>query len=378
MDPAWKGGEPVVADLLQRGLEELGAEVLREGSRRSFSELFALSMIPYDAEPMRFAHYRRRLRILRPDAVLVFYDFDCSLVLAARNLGIPVVVCVQIYWPTCPIGTHYIEGVGVCATPELAKCLRHISEAPPSPNLALPVPGLPAPLGLVLYAKLKTRHPALSQADALVANSPFMQGVLERAGYRKVHLIPNGVDTEQFHSAPWAETTKRVLYPVARSKQERKGYPHFVQMARAVRSQFPDVRFRILNDPGDDLMEGTPYLTHPELAKELAATYLAVIPGLWDEPFGLVAPEAMAAGRPVVAYRAGGLTDIIEDGVSGLLVPRGNVEELTQAVVGLLNDEGKARRMGERARERVVSQFRYQLMAQRYFDLIQSLVNEAS
>jgi len=136
----------------------------------------------------------------------------------------------------------------------------------------------------------------------------------------------------------------------------------------------PEVTFRILNDPGDTLCEGTPYLTHPELAQELRSDYLVVVPSLWDDPFPFVPIEAMSAGRPVVAYRVGGIPDLIEDGVSGLLVPRGSVDELTEAVRGLLNDEERARRMGEAARARVESAFDYRVMAQKYLTLISSLL----
>jgi len=373
MTPGFQGGEPTLADLLERGCERVGVEVVREGSTRSLFELASLALTPFDVEPGRVAAYRRRLREVRPDAVLSFFDFDCSLAIAARKERIPVLVCVQIYWPTCPVGTHYIEGEGVCFRPGFTKCVRHVSRAPISPNLRLPVPGLPAPLAALLYLKVLERRPALSQADALVANSEFMANVLRRAGYANVHRIHNGVDTELFRPTAWGGGKKVVLYPVARSQQERKGYPHFVEMARRVRKEMPDVTFRILNDPGDDLCEGTPYLSHPELAEEIRSDYLAVVPSVWDEPFGFVTIEAMSSGRPVVAYRVGAMDEVVEDGVSGRLVARGSVEELTKAVLELLRDEEGARRMGQAARERVESRFDYREMTARYLDLIRDL-----
>jgi glycosyltransferase involved in cell wall biosynthesis len=222
--------------------------------------------------------------------------------------------------------------------------------------------------------KLRERPATLREADALVANSAFTAGVLQRAGYRQVHAIPNGVDTGLFRSVPWRGDRKAVLYPVARSRQERKGHSHFVEMARAVRAKRPDVRFRILNDPGDSLCEGVPYLTRAELAQEFSDDYLAVVPSLWDEPFGLVTVEAMAAGRPVVAYRGGAMAEIIEDGVTGRLVPRGDIEELTRTVLELLDDEDRARRMGVAARERAERLFDYRTMAHQYLALVNQLV----
>ena len=374
MEPDWEGGEPVFASLLERGLTELGVEVVREGDRRGLLGFATLSLVPADLEPQRLLRYRRRLREIHPDVVLAFFDYDCSLIVAAHREGIPVVACTQIYWPSCPIGTHYIEGSGTCYTPELGKCLRHIATSPVSPNLGLPVPGIPPPLGFFLYSKLWSRPAALGQADAIAANSEFMAGVLRRAGYPKVHAIHNGVDTRLFEPAPWQGPTKQVLYPVARSFQERKGFPDFQSLARSIRATDPATRFRVLNYKGDELLDGTPYLSRTELAAELRRTYVAVVPSRWDEPFGLVTAEAMAAGRPVVAYASGGTPEIIEDGVSGLLVPRGDVEALTAAVRGLLRDEARAREMGAAARRRVAENFGYEKTAERYLDLIRRLL----
>src|SRR5579863_5650654 len=187
MERDWQGGEPVFADLLERGLAERGLKIEREGSRRGLAGFLALGLMPHDFEPRRLFAYRRRLRRSKPDVILTFYDFDSSLVLAAHQEGVPVIACAQIYWPTCPIGTHYIEGVGTCYTLELGKCLRHIANSPISPNLELPVPALPAPLGLLLYSKVVARRSVLSLADAIAANSEFMAGVLRRGGFSRVH-----------------------------------------------------------------------------------------------------------------------------------------------------------------------------------------------
>jgi glycosyltransferase involved in cell wall biosynthesis len=71
------------------------------------------------------------------------------------------------------------------------------------------------------------------------------------------------------------------------------------------------------------------------------------------EGYGLVAREAMAHGRPVVATRVGGLADAIADGETGLLVPPGDVAALRGAIVRLLEDPELRRRLGDAARDAV-------------------------
>lgn len=80
---------------------------------------------------------------------------------------------------------------------------------------------------------------------------------------------------------------------------------------------------------------------------------LGLVPSVWREPFPTVALEAMACGRPVVASRTGGLTDIVADGETGILVPPGDACALRDAIQRLLDDAVLRRRMGEAAARRV-------------------------
>jgi glycosyltransferase involved in cell wall biosynthesis len=73
-------------------------------------------------------------------------------------------------------------------------------------------------------------------------------------------------------------------------------------------------------------------LPRPELWSKLGTARAVLCPSDWDEPFGLVAAEAQAAGTPVIAFARGGLTEIVDDGVTGFLVEPGNVERAAAAV----------------------------------------------
>ena len=71
------------------------------------------------------------------------------------------------------------------------------------------------------------------------------------------------------------------------------------------------------------------------------------------EGYGMVAREAMANARPVVATRVGGLADAIEDGITGVLVPPGDIAALREAIERLLGDPEERERLGAAARERI-------------------------
>ena len=101
-----------------------------------------------------------------------------------------------------------------------------------------------------------------------------------------------------------------------------------------------------------------------------------VMPSLY-EGFGLTAAEAMAAGLPVVGTRIEGLSEVIEDGVTGYLVPPGDSDALAGQVIKLLEDEEKSRKMGERGKQRVRSHFSLMRFRETMINLYEYALSES-
>jgi glycosyltransferase involved in cell wall biosynthesis len=99
------------------------------------------------------------------------------------------------------------------------------------------------------------------------------------------------------------------------------------------------------DEPGVTIAENIPS-AHVMAAWSHAA--VAVVPSVWEEPLGQVAIEAMLAGRAVVASNVGGLREVVEQDVTGLMVPPGEPQALAQALDSLLDDPATRRRMGEK------------------------------
>lgn len=97
----------------------------------------------------------------------------------------------------------------------------------------------------------------------------------------------------------------------------------------------------------------TGLVDHERLEAFYSAARFTVMPSRWPEPFGMVGPEAMARGRPVVAFATGGIPDWLDDGVSGLLVPPGDVARFASAMQRLLGDDELVARLGESAARRL-------------------------
>ncbi len=97
---------------------------------------------------------------------------------------------------------------------------------------------------------------------------------------------------------------------------------------------------------------------HAELDTYYRRASILVFPSISTESFGLVGIEAMSFGRPVVAFDAGGPTEWLTNNETGLLVERGNIHKLAEAIKILLRDDSLASRMGKTAMKRVAQRFR--------------------
>ena len=104
--------------------------------------------------------------------------------------------------------------------------------------------------------------------------------------------------------------------------------------------------------------------------------HVLAMPSVCMEPFGLPLAEAMATGLPCVASRTGGMPDIVADDVTGVLVERGDVEGLTQALLRLATDTNTREEMGRAARRRAEDQLDWSVPAARLESLYRQQLTE--
>jgi glycosyltransferase involved in cell wall biosynthesis len=197
-------------------------------------------------------------------------------------------------------------------------------------------------------------------------------------GTKKLLMIYRGVDLSRFDSlAPSAGLRtelglpfgKKVIATISRI-EEGKGHREFLQMAAELRKRGFDAVFLIVGDQW--LKGGTLVAELKAMTRDLGIEDTVVFAG-WREDIpsilGLVdifvhCPttfieglcvanlEAMAMGKPTVVSRNGGLVDAVLDGVTGFIVPPGDIPAMTQAVERLLTDDQLRQEMGAQARRR--------------------------
>lgn len=109
----------------------------------------------------------------------------------------------------------------------------------------------------------------------------------------------------------------------------------------------------------------------PDAKDILEGADLCVIPSVWQDALPLAVLEAMAWGKPVIATRVGGIPEMIEDGVHGLLVPPADEKALAEALRALLADPARAAQLGEAARRRVAEQFAPEEQIRRLIEIVE-------
>jgi glycosyltransferase involved in cell wall biosynthesis len=225
--------------------------------------------------------------------------------------------------------------------------------------------------GNAIYRRL------LACATFIAVSESVRQTILKslRLPAEQVTTIGNWIDVERYAALPPRQqarnalgiTTTRVVGIIGQLTP-LKGHEEFVRAAALLASKYSDVQFEVVGSATaaetafehrlralvaeSSLRDRLVFRGHvSDLPSLLAALDVVAVPS-WNEAFSLVAAEAMAAGRPLVASRAGGLQELIEDGVTGLLVPPRDVPALAAGIERLLVDEQFAARLGAEARLR--------------------------
>jgi glycosyltransferase involved in cell wall biosynthesis len=199
----------------------------------------------------------------------------------------------------------------------------------------------------------------------------------------RVVVIRNGIDTTRFKPDPEARKTTRMrmhipdeapLFICSGRLEYEKGFQVAIHAIRTLREQFPHVRLLIagsgfyqqtLQNMAADMQETVllpGYIPNEEIPALLAAADFFLMPTLRDEGLPMNILEALASGLPVIASRAGGIPSAIEDGHTGILVPRGDSDALAQAAAQLWHNPAQRTAMRTAAREAALKHFSHNHM----------------
>ena len=215
---------------------------------------------------------------------------------------------------------------------------------------------------------------SLSKCHALITYNSLCGRLLSPYS-NNVFVIPGGVDTSAFsHQSSAISLNGKVkkIFVSGRLREVRKGLDVLLRAAAKLREKRDDFKiFATIDRPfSEDYIVPMGWLDHQKIVKIYQDMDICVIPSLWEEPFGMVATEAMACGKPVVASKAGGLRDSIEDGVTGFHFPPDDANTLSEKINILLDDPSLREKMGGAGRERAERLFDWERIVDFYCEKI--------
>lgn len=257
--------------------------------------------------------------------------------------------------------------------------------------------------GYALSSEIERR--SYLEADAVIAVSAGMRADILRSypaiDPARVHVVHNGIDSKAFTpmrapevlSEHGIDPSRRSLIFVGRITRQ-KGLPYLLQAVQdldedvqvilcAGAPDTPEILSEVqaavsaLQQKRSGVVWIEKHLPHDELVAVLSAATVFVCPSIY-EPLGIVNLEAMACGVPVVGTATGGIPEVVQDGITGWLVPIEQmtdgtgtpiapekfVSDLSTALDHALSDTDRARTMGIAARQRAITHFDWASIAE--------------
>lgn len=235
--------------------------------------------------------------------------------------------------------------------------------------------------------------------DGVIAVSDYIKKELIKVGYPEeiIMTVHHGIDYTKF--SPGSDEDLRKTYQVYPNFKNRRVIFHPARMSldkgchlsvkalKLIKKEFPDVllvmagthttvdwgghqqrHVNIINNLIDelDLRENVfiKFFLWEEIDMVYQGAEIVIYPSCFEEPFGLVMLEAMATAKPIIVSRAGGMPEVVKDGVNGFIIPMNDYEALAERCLTLLKQPEKAKQMGETGRKMAISNFNKEIMTE--------------
>jgi glycosyltransferase involved in cell wall biosynthesis len=368
------------------------------------------------------ARFRQAVDAFHADHVIITDSWNFKPLLAEAMQGYPTILRFQAMECLCPLNNVRLlpEPKGrfrqcvlhQLATPEeCARCIRQRGASSGSlhrAERALSRAGTPE-----YYALLRR---VLGEAEAVLVVNPPMEAMISPYA-KSVRVVTAGMDPARFHW-PWPEDASEPLSnadqdlesclgtramlsrpsgaPAGHAGSGRaakachsprsgkpltlffaglveewmKGFEVLHQACAQLWQRRRDFELVATGDPPGPVDEFTRFvgwLSQEELPRHLRACGILIMPTIAQEALGRTAVEAMAAARPVIASRIGGLPFTVVDGATGLLFEPGNALDLARKIEDLLDDPELRQRMGQAGRRRFEEHYAWDVIIQRHY-----------
>ncbi len=205
----------------------------------------------------------------------------------------------------------------------------------------------------------------------------------------KIKIVGNGIDLDLFKPLPGARRSEIDVLFVGNAEDTKKGIRYLLEALRLLDDH---IKLTVVDEgiPSKTIAHSmvrklglekrvvfTGKVSDQELVRLYCSAKVVALPSLF-EGFGLPAAEAMACGAPVVATSAGALPEVVEDGVSGLIVPPASSGALAHAIEKVIFDDGLGLALSEAGEKRAAELFGWRGAAEKTLQAYRQIIGEFS
>ena len=385
--PLNTGGAQASTYLVAKKLEEMGNDVII-ASTGDYKEIKTYYLKKFRLWPFFLQHrYLKRLllKIMEKERIDFIHPQErlttIGSILAAKEKGIPVVVHFRDYWFACPESSCLMPNYEECEICSYGRILRCFKKR--------------ILWNVYKWRAIKSSWKLLNEADKKIAISSVVKRKLEICGIREAVIIPNPIDLESFRANMERVEEIREKYDVQSpvilyvgALMYHKGILNLLRVMTDETLRRTDLL--VIGD-GNLRRECEDFvrkrgLKHVKFVGKVplkdipnfyAASDIVVFPSIWQEPFGRVVLEAMAAGKPVVASNVGGVVDLIINGENGYLVEPLNDKMWVKYLNMLISDELLRERLGKNGKK-LSANFDTEVVTRKIIDVYRTLMGDSN
>ena len=234
----------------------------------------------------------------------------------------------------------------------------------------------------LFYLKKKIEEDVISNSDQIITLNQFITDYLNDKGFDNTTIIPNAVDAKKYYNVGDDDF---ILY--AGRLSSVKGISSLVKAFSNINKEIEDIKLVIIGSGPEEFklkslvkkenienrVHFIPMVNKIKLREYLSCCSMFVLPSLFEMmPVTLL--EAMGSGKPVVASNIPGPADIIKHGYNGFLFEKGSINELSEYLKILVEDNNLRNKLGRNARKTVKEKYTFEKIAEKYIELFKTII----
>lgn len=382
LDSNWTGGEPVVAKSLISYLQSHNWELFKSYYKpisyfkKKLSPLMREYVSVSDKNKSAVEFYLNEIKKVNPDIIISQYDFDTSIIEAAKISGKKIISYIHIWWPTCPKITNYKNNDSICdgyIGNDCYSCVMNNLRG--KSKYFLKIMANENNIKRKMDQRIKRLN--YDNVYIIVLNNEMKNYFSNYIKKEHIFVVNNGINLEEF---TYYESKREKVVSYFGGQSEGKGYRTFLKAAEILHEQMPEIKLFAAGSFDDDLINKYPYINflglidRRQVVELLQKSRCTIFPASWKEPFSLIVLESSACGTPVVASGIDTFKEMFKDGEDIFIAIREDAKDFASKIKMILNDDILFEKVSKNARKKVETLFDQQNTYKNFEILLKKII----